>query len=221
MIQCSFRSTLEKVFTIEIPKSPYNEDSSGRLFETWGVLAGQIHRNFLAGRVESAILEGGSVRDRDGFAKPLMSFTKFIAGISSLEARKSVDGAVLVDTDPVFDGESLVLFRKPIDEKTRAFYQLHYRNALARQNPPADESVNRLRREINARMPELPPDGVCQQYHREIRSFALEEAVYWLSRLPRPPGVTPFVPPVAAPQGSALAHGVPKNFVRKNKNIGI
>lgn len=220
MITCSFRSTTDNVLQIEISGTQWTGETEV-ICECWASVSTRIHRKCLAGRFETEIMSQGTL-DSSGFRKPFMSFTKFISGVSTLEARKSIDGAPLSDNDLVFDGDNLILFRKPIDEPTRRLYHNCYQDALARLNPPSDASVETLRRQIDARMPPLPDPAICPPWHHGVRHFCLEEATYYLSRLPAPltrrrlPGPDPCpVEPQLSPSG------MPKKFLRRDASISL
>lgn len=220
MITCSFRSTTDNVLQIEISGTQWTGETEV-IGECWASVSTRIHRKCLAGRFESELMSQ-STPDSSGFRKPFMSFTKFISGVSTLEARKCLDGAPLSDDDLVFDGDNLILFRKPIDEPTRRLYHSCYQDALARLNPPSDASVETLRRQIDARMPPLPNPAICPSWHRDVRNFCLEEATYYLSRLPAPVARRPLPGQDHRPAEPQLPpSGMPKKFLRRDASISL
>jgi hypothetical protein len=231
MISCSFRSQENNLFQVPLVFSntlQFEGDENIAEYELWQSLSKRIHFDYLTSSSEKALMNSISetVAQPGEFAKPMMSFSKFISGISSLDGKKNLDSPILLPSDKVYPGEMLFLFRKPIDEPTRLNYKKYYDSIVHLHGRNKEPVVQAIRNAIDRRIPPLLADPICQQYHREIRSFCLEEAVRWFSQNQYIVHPCHYREPVAigdVQQGAAVRSktGIPINFNRKISNINL
>ena len=237
MISCSFRSQENNLFRFPLVfsnKLEFEGDENNSDYELWHTLSKRIHFEYLTSSAERALINSISdTMTKSGeFAKPIMSFNKFISGICLLEGKKSLDSPVLLPFDKIYVDDMIFLFRKPVDEISRSNYKKYYNSIVNIHTRQTEPALLAIRNRIDSRIPPLPENSICQKYHREIRNYCLHEAVHWFSLnnyLVHPSdcksnyGKSDSLanPDVEQNTGVKLKTGIPINFNRKVLNINL